>query len=110
MHVNYFMSLTYFIIMMRFEVDLVDFMLKPPAQDEFRTWRLEALIMENIRNIHVDQFNDVVQILYKCIDQIYKAKNLKIKYSLNVNILFICMYVCNYVTYVSFSCFRICEA
>lgn len=67
---------------MRFEIDLIDFLLCPPAQDAFKTWRLETVLMENIRNIHTDQIEDVIQILHKCIDQLVKGKNLKIKYNL----------------------------
>ena len=68
---------------LRFEVDLIDFLLNPPAQDAFKTWRLEAVLMENIRIIHADQIEDVIQILYKCIDQLVKGKNLKMKYNLH---------------------------
>lgn len=68
---------------MRFEIDLIDFLLNPPAQDAFKTWRLEAVLMENIRNIHADQIDDVIQILYKCIDQLMKGKKLKMKYNLH---------------------------
>ena len=67
---------------MRFENDLIDFLLCPPAQDAFKTWRLEAVLMENIRNVQIDQIEDVIQILYKCIDQLVNGKNLKMKYNL----------------------------
>lgn len=67
---------------MRFEIDLIDFLLCPPAQDAFKTRRLEAVLMENIRKVQIDQIEDVIQILYKCIDQLVNGKNLKMKYNL----------------------------
>jgi hypothetical protein len=67
---------------MGFEIYLIDFLLCPPAQDAFKTWCLEAVFMENIRNVHINQIEDVIQILHKCMDQLVKGKNLKIKYNL----------------------------
>ena len=67
---------------MRFEIILIDFLLNPPAQDAFKTWQLEHVLMENIRNVHVDQIEDVIQICYKSIDQLVKGKSLKMKYNL----------------------------
>ena len=66
-----------------FEKDLLDFLFNIPAQDEFRSWRLESLVMGKIREIDMNQFEDVIQILYHCIEQLLKAKNLKEKYRLN---------------------------
>ena len=66
-----------------FEDYLLDFLLNVPAQDEFRKWRFEGMLMGKIREIENDQLEDVVQILYVCIDQLVKAKNLKNKFRLN---------------------------
>ena len=66
-----------------FENDLLDFILNVPAQDEFRTWRFESLVMSKVCEIDMNQFEAVIQILYHCIEQLLKAKNLKQKYRLN---------------------------
>ena len=73
------MSLNYF------ENDLLKFLMNVVAQDEFRSWRFENLLMDKIRDIDCNQLGDVIQILYICIDQLVKARNLKHKYQLGTH-------------------------
>lgn len=66
----------------QFENALVDFLLNVNAQDEFRSCKLEIRLMNIIRKVSIEQIEDVIQILYKCITQLEKMKNLKIKYNI----------------------------
>ena len=58
---------------------MLKFLLNVPAQDDFRCWRFESLLMEKIPDIDSNQLEDVIQILYIRIDQLVKARNLKHK-------------------------------
>ena len=51
---------------MKFESILVDFLLSPPSQDEFRRQRLQTLLYNLRHEVLVDQIEDVMAILLHC--------------------------------------------
>ena len=65
---------------LKFENTLIDLLLCPPAQDEFKCWRLELLLIQFMNKYYIDQVEDVLQILHKCITEFEKIKILKFKY------------------------------
>ena len=64
----------------KFENSIIDLMLCPPAQDEFKCWRLELLLLENFDKVYIDQVEDCIQILHKCIVRLEEFKCLKERY------------------------------
>ena len=64
----------------KFESSIIDLLLCPPAQDEFKSWRLEQLLLDHMTNVNSDQIEDVLQILYKCINRLERLKRLKLRY------------------------------
>ena len=65
---------------LKFENTIIDLLLCPPAQDEFKAWRLGLLLSEFSKKVYIDQVEDVIQILYKCITELERIKDLKLKY------------------------------
>ena len=64
----------------KFENSIIDLLLCPPAQDDFKSWRLKLLLLQYINDYYIDQIEDVVQILYKCISELEEVGKLKMKY------------------------------
>ena len=56
---------------------LLDYLLCPPAQDEFTGWKLQLLLLKYSHKIHVHQLEDVKQILHKCIIELERMKEWK---------------------------------
>lgn len=65
---------------LKFENSLIDFLLCPPAQDSFKCWRLELLLMQYFDKFYIDQAEDVIQVLHKCIRELERVKDLKMRY------------------------------
>ena len=65
---------------LRFENSIIDLLLCPPAQDEFKSWRLELLHLQHMEKVYLDQVEVVLQILRKCIDRLKRLKKLKLRY------------------------------
>ena len=82
MHVTVFNL--YLTMPFHFESSIIDLLLCPPAQDEFKSWRLEQLLVDYMSKVHSDQIEDVLQILHKCIGRLERIRNLKQRYKLNV--------------------------
>lgn len=65
---------------LKFENSIIDLLLCPPAQDDFKSWKLELLLIHYSKQFYLDQIEDVVQILYKCITELEKHGRLKGKF------------------------------
>ena len=65
----------------KFENNIVDLLLCPPAQDEFKSWRLELLLLQYKEKYYIDQIEDVIQILHKCISELERVAMIKSKFS-----------------------------
>ena len=65
---------------LKFENSIIDLLLCPPAQDEFRSWRLELLLSQYIEKVYLDQIEDILQILHKCIARLERWKKFKLRY------------------------------
>lgn len=61
----------------KFENSIIDLLLCPPTQDAFKSWKLELLLLHYSKQFYLDQIEDVVQILYKCITELEKHGRLK---------------------------------
>ena len=66
---------------LKFENSIIDLLLCPPAQDEFKDWRLELLLKHYSDKFYIDQAEDVLQILHKCIKELEKVKVFKLQYN-----------------------------
>lgn len=64
----------------KFENEIVDLLLCPKAQDDFKHWKLENLLLEIADKVYIDQIEDVVQILHKCIVELERLGRFKIQY------------------------------
>ena len=62
---------------LKFENTIIDLLLCPPAQDAFKAWQLELLLSNYYKKFYLDQVEDVIQILYKCITELNRIKELK---------------------------------
>ena len=65
---------------LKFENVLIDLLLCPPSQDDFKSWKLELLLIQNIKKYYIDQVEDVIQILHKSIKELERIKGTKMKY------------------------------
>ena len=65
---------------LKFENTIIDLLLCPPAQDEFKAWRLHLLLMQHAHKCYIDQVEDVLQILHKCIKEVEQLKAFKLRY------------------------------
>lgn len=63
----------------KFENILIDFLLCPVAQDNFKICLVENFLFEYYDQYHIDQLEDVIQILYKCITLFNQVKLVKEK-------------------------------
>ena len=77
---------------LKFENTIIDLLLCPPAQDAFKSWRLELLLLQYSNKFYIDQVEDVIQICHKCIKELEHVKELKIRYH-EVRIFYACMHV-----------------
>ena len=50
----------------KFENEIVDFLLNPPSQDAFKRQRLQELLYSIRKEVFRDQIEDVMQILLQC--------------------------------------------
>ena len=64
----------------KFENEIVDLLLCPKAQDDFKHWKLENLLLEIADKVYIDQIEDVVQILHKCIVELERLGRFKIQH------------------------------
>ena len=64
---------------LKFENTIIDLLLCPPAQDDFKAFRLRSLLQHYMDKFYIDQIEDVSQILYKIIDELESVKVLKMK-------------------------------
>ena len=55
-----------------FENQIVDLLLSPVSQDAFRSVKLSELLYEIRNNVHIEQINDVIQILHSVLDELNK--------------------------------------
>ena len=63
--------------LIKFENEVVDFLLSPPSQDAFKASKLQEKLY-NLRNeIAKDQIEDVMDILLKCFDELSLFLNWK---------------------------------
>ena len=63
----------------KFENQIIDFLLCPSAQDNFRTMKLQEILFKNRYEVALEQIEDVMQILYKTINELEKFKEWKIR-------------------------------
>ena len=61
----------------KFESVIIDLLLSPLVQDNFQATRLEELLLFHYASYDLDQIEDVVQILFKCITALQKIGNEK---------------------------------
>ena len=61
-----------------FDSVLVDFLLSPTSQDEFRRMKLQEKLYALRHDVHVDQIEDVMQILWNVYDELWLFKNWKL--------------------------------
>ena len=54
----------------KFENEIVDFLLSPPSQDAFRPMKLQEMLYTLRHEVAQDQIEDVMQILWKCYDEL----------------------------------------
>ena len=71
---------------LKFENTIIDLLLCPPAQDEFKSWRLELLLIQYMNKYYIDQIEDVIQILYKIINELERVKTLRLKCKLGLTL------------------------
>lgn len=60
-----------------FENQVIDLLLCPSIQDSFKAWRMEHLLHQHFNSYYIDQIEDVIQILYRCIQELEKIGQLK---------------------------------
>ena len=65
---------------LKFENNVLDLLLCPTAQDKFKSWRMKLLLMDYYGDYALDQIEDVIQILYKCLDELERVKQLKLTF------------------------------
>ena len=63
----------------KFENVIVDFLLCPTAQDNFRSMKLQELLYNIRYDVHIDQIEDVMQILLNAHIELEKFKLWKIR-------------------------------
>lgn len=54
----------------KFESEVVDFLLSPPSQDAFRHMRLQEMLFKVRHEVAQEQIEDVMQILWRCYDEL----------------------------------------
>ena len=54
----------------KFESEVVDFLLSPPSQDAFRHMRLQEMLFKIRHEVAQEQIEDVMQILWQCYDEL----------------------------------------
>ena len=54
----------------KFENEIVDFLLSPTSQDAFRRMRLQTMLYSLRHEVAQDQIEDVMQILLNCHDEL----------------------------------------
>ena len=54
----------------KFENEVVDFLLSPPSQDAFKRMQLQSMLYDLRHDIAQDQIEDVMQILWACYDEL----------------------------------------
>ena len=64
----------------KFESVIIDLLLSPLVQDDFKATRLEELLLFHYAAFDLDQIEDVVQILFKCITALQNIGNKKCNY------------------------------
>lgn len=64
----------------KFENEIVDLLLSPNAQDEFKHWKLKILLIDIADKVYIDQIEDVVQILHKCIHELEQLGRFKVQH------------------------------
>lgn len=64
----------------KFENEIIDLLLSPIAQDKFKHWKLEILLLDVVDKVYIDQIEDVVQILHKCITELERLGRFKMQH------------------------------
>ena len=54
----------------KFENEVVDFLLSPPSQDAFRRMRLQEMLYNLRHDVAQEQIEDVMQIVWQCYDEL----------------------------------------
>ena len=54
----------------KFENEVVDFLLNPPAQDAFKRMALQRMLYDLRHDVAQEQIEDVMQILWACHDEL----------------------------------------
>ena len=63
--------------LIKFENEVVDFLLSPPSQDVFKASKLQNMLYELRHEVAQDQIEDVMEILMKCHDELSLFLNWK---------------------------------
>ena len=61
-----------------FDDVVIDFLLSPPSQDEFKRFDLRKKLYSIRNNVHVDQIEDVMQIIWMVYDELWDLKEFKL--------------------------------
>lgn len=63
--------------LIKFENEVVDFLLSPPSQDVFKASKLQDMLYNLRHEVAQDQIEDVMEILMKCHDELSLFLNWK---------------------------------
>ena len=63
--------------LIKFENEVVDFLLSPPSQDAFKASKLQDLLYNVRHEVAQDQIEDVMEIILKCHDELSLFLNWK---------------------------------
>ena len=63
----------------KFENEIVDLLLQPVVQDNFRSIKLQELLYNVRHEVHIEQIKDTIQILLKVIEELDKFREWKIR-------------------------------
>ena len=64
----------------KFESTLIDLLLSSLVQNSFQIMELEELLLQRYESFNFHQVQDVIQILFKCIDELRKIERKKCNY------------------------------
>ena len=64
----------------KFESTLIDLLLSSLVQNGFQIMELEELLLQHYESFNFLQVQDVIQILFKCIDELRKIERKKCNY------------------------------